>query len=79
MCERELGFYQTIKKLSERLHVINYHVQSGMQISESDIALLRKLFPLWYRGEIIFHEFAIDEKNNGSSQQKLFTDTKTDK
>lgn len=75
MCEeQELDFYLTLRKINERLSIILYSIRSGVDLTENDINLLSKIFPLWHNGDIVFKEHKLIDQRQSVSQTQMFTD-----
>ncbi len=74
MEEKELEFNQWLYKLNERLTLANVKIKSGEDLSDEETELLYALFPLWYRGYIIYKTHVLSGNSHSVRQPPLFGD-----
>lgn len=48
-----------LRKLSDRLRAILVNIKNGNDLGESDIKILRALFPLWYDDNLTYDDMTV--------------------
>lgn len=78
MCEQELQYWDWLAKVTERLTFARLKVNDRKDISEEDYALLKVLFPIWYRGEYPLYKTIMEGTSQTVTQSSLFDAITTD-
>ena len=76
--EQELGFWDWVAKVNERLTFLRLNVMDHRDVSETDYDLLKALFKIHHNGEFPLYKTATDIPVQTVSQINLFSDITSD-
>ena len=68
----ELGYWDWLSKITERLTFARLKVGDRKDISEEDYGLLKVLFPIWYNGEFPFFINKMEGLPISATQASIF-------